>query len=137
MKVSRLICALVVTGCAIISSTESRAAAKAEFDALSKEATRNAKTPEGQRYYDKFLDAVDSAMRAAMDACVNKRLPNTKSGHPGEVLFVIGADGRVKRVLYSENIPFAVCVGSKLRSVSKLPPPPRDSYAIGVGVAKH
>lgn len=82
------------------------------------------------------MNAIDPALRAALNACL-KSSPNTIDGHPGEIVFVVAADGRVKKLVYSADVPLADCVAAKLRAVSKLPPPPRDSWAVGVGVAKH
>ncbi len=131
--------ALTLAVCAAVSACAltTQAATSSELDALNKETKRNNDTLEGQRYQKKFLDAIDPAVSAAMEACTTKNMPNTKDGQPGEITFIVAADGRVKRVLYSENIPLAVCVASKLRSVSKLPPPPHDSYVVGVLAAKH
>jgi len=126
----------VVSASVIVSALTNWAANSSEFEALSKEATRNANTPEGQRYRDPFLNTIDPALRAAMNSCT-KTSPNTIDGHPGEIVFVVAADGRVKKVVFSPDVPLAKCVAAKLRAVSKLPKPPHDSYAVAIGVAKH
>jgi len=121
----------------LFSTVASQAADSSEFTALSKQATRNNDTREGRRYQDQFfLNAIDPALRAAMNSCP-KSTPNTIDGHPGEIVFVVAADGRVKKLLYSADVPLAECVAAKLRAVSKLPPPPHDSWAVAVLVAQH
>jgi uncharacterized protein YegJ (DUF2314 family) len=56
---------------------------------------------------------------------------------PGSFAFIIGADGRVKRLIWSKEIPMAQCVAEKLRSITTLPKPPEDNWVEGVGVAIH
>ncbi len=136
MKFPHLVRALAVIGCTVASSLPIHSATSGEFETLSKQATRNAETNEGYRYQNKiFLDAIDPALREAMNGCTKS--PNTVDGHPGEIVFVVAGDGRVKKLVFSPDIPLAECVAAKLRSVSKLPSPPHDSYAVGIGVAKH
>jgi len=137
MKFPHLIFVLAYAGCTMTFSLSTRAASSSEFETLSKQATRNAETKEGYRYQNKiFLDAIDPALRAALETCM-KKSPNTIDGHPGEIIFVVAADGRVKTLVFSPDVPLAECVAARLRAVSKLPPPPRDSWAVDVGVAKH
>ncbi|MGE5215201.1 MAG: DUF2314 domain-containing protein [Nitrospirota bacterium] len=69
-----------------------------------------------------------------MKTCTSKT-PDTLE--PGAIAFVIGADGRVKRLVWSANIPMAQCVGEKLRAITTLPKPPEDNWVDGVGVANH
>ena len=132
MKLNAVVCLSI-----LFAAVASQAANSAEFTAMSKQATRNNETKEGRHYQDQvFLNAIDPALRAAMESCA-KTAPNTIDGHPGEIIFVVAADGRVKKLLYSPDVPLAECVGAKLRAISKLPPPPHDSWAVGVGVAQH
>jgi hypothetical protein len=70
----------------------------------------------------------------ALHAC-SRSTPDTKE--PASVVFVVAADGTVKRLLYSTDIPFGVCVGSKLRAIKKLPKPPRGDWAVALGAANH
>ena len=105
-----------------------------EFNAASKEATRNYGTKIGQRYRDAFMKIVEPKLGAAMKGCT-RGSPDTKE--PAEIIFIVAADGRVKRVLSSPNIPFGECVASKLRTISALPRPPYDSWPAALGVAKH
>jgi len=125
----------VIAGFTSFLALSATASNKSELAALDGQIKANNETPEGRRYQRKFIDAIDPALRAAMQSCPN--MPNTKDGSLGEITFIIAADGKVKRIVHSENIPLAVCVASRLRSVSKLPPPPHDSYVVGVAVAQH
>jgi hypothetical protein len=79
---------------------------------------------QAQKYQDQFLKAIQPTFVAAMKTCTNKT-PDTVE--PGSIAFVIGADGRVKRLLWSGNIALAQCVGEKLRSITTLPKPPEDN----------
>jgi uncharacterized protein YegJ (DUF2314 family) len=89
---------------------------------------------QAQKYQDQFLKAIQPTFVAAMKTCTNKT-PDTVE--PGSIAFVIGADGRVKRLLWSGNIALAQCVGEKLRSITTLPKPPEDNWVDGIGVANH
>src|ERR1700738_1814296 len=121
----------------LLTAGASQAANSPEFIAMSKQATRNNETKEGIRYQNHtFLDAIDPALRAAMGSC-GKGIPDTVDGHPGEIVFVVAADGRVKKLLYSTDVPLAECVAAKLQAVTKLPRPPHDSWAVAVLVAQH
>ncbi len=136
-KLSPLILWLAIAIHTPLLPLSTAASGNTEFERLSKEATRNAKTNEGHHYQNRtFLDAIDPALRAALDACMRSS-PNTIDGHPGEVDFVIAADGHIKKIVFSPDVPLAECVAAKLRGVSKLPPPPADSWVVGIGVAKH
>jgi hypothetical protein len=107
-----------------------------ELKLLEKQASQFAETKEGQRYFDEFVKAIEPALNAAMDGCLDET-PDTKDQHPAEFVFVIAADGRVKKMVYSIDIPFGRCIGPKLRAVSKLPRPPRDSWVVLIGASNH
>ena len=62
-------------------------------------------------------------------------MPDTKE--PASIVFVIAADGTVKRLLYSTDIPFGRCIGSKVRAIKTLPKPPRDNWVVALGAANH
>jgi uncharacterized protein YegJ (DUF2314 family) len=108
-------------------------AATSEFEQLEKEAGRNISTDEGQRYLEQFTKGIISVFGPALNDCKEK--PDTKE--PAIFYFVVRADGTVKRLLYSRDIPFGVCVGSKLRAIKTLPKPPRDSWVVAFGAANH
>src|SRR5438270_12177964 len=108
-------------------------AATSEFEQLEKEAGRNISTDEGQRYLEQFTKAIMPVFGSALNDC--KKKPDTKE--PAAFFFIVATDGGVKRLLYSHDIPFGVCVGSKLRTIKTLPKPPRDSWVVAFGAANH
>jgi hypothetical protein len=63
------------------------------------------------QYEDKFLNAVDPILTEAMTTCTAKT-PDTV--WPGSIAFVIAKDGRVKRIMWSADIPMGKRVGEKL-----------------------
>ena len=134
------IAALSVLLCAILVWSESDAAISVgpapakEVDALLTQSRNKRNTKQARQYEDQFLKAIDPTLLAAMRTCTSKT-PDTVE--PGAIAFVIGADGRVKRLVWSANIPMAQCVGEKLRSITTLPRPPEDNWVDGVGVANH
>lgn len=134
------IAALSVSLSAILVWSESDAAISVgpapakEVDALLTQSRNKRNTKQARQYEDQFLKAIDPTLLAAMKTCTSKT-PDTVE--PGAIAFVIGADGRVKRLVWSANIPMARCVGEKLRSITTLPRPPEDNWVDGVGVANH
>ena len=105
-----------------------------EVETLLKQSRNKRNSKQARQYEDQFLKAIDPVLLPAMGICT-KKTPDTTE--PGAIAFVIGADGRVKRMLWSKNIPMAECVGEKLRSITRLPRPPEDNWVDGVGVANH
>jgi hypothetical protein len=105
-----------------------------EIDKLFQQSIAKRTTKEGRRYEDQFLKVIDPILGEAMKTCNNKT-PDTVE--PGSFAFIIGADGRVKRLLWSGDVPMAACVGQKMRSITTLPRPPEDNWIEGVGVANH
>lgn len=134
------ISALSILLSALSISSELKAAVSAgpaprsEVEALLMNSRAKRETKRGGKYQDQFLKAIEPAFIAAMKTCTSKT-PDTIE--PGSIAFVIGADGKVKRMLWSEDIPLARCVGEKLRSISMLPKPPEDNWVDGLGVANH
>jgi hypothetical protein len=105
-----------------------------EVEALLKESSNKRNGKRVRQYEDEFLKAIDPILIEAMKTCTVKT-PDTV--WPGSIAFVIAKDGRVKRIMWSAEIPMGACVGEKLRSITKLPPPPEDNWVDGVGVANH
>lgn len=105
-----------------------------EVNALLKQSADKRNSKQAQDYEDKFLKAIDPKLLAAIKTCTSTT-PDTVE--PGAIAFIIGANGHVRRIMWSANIPMAECVGEKLRSISTLPRPPEDNWVDGVGVANH
>jgi hypothetical protein len=111
------------------------AAETGELESLDKEAARNYVTKEGQKYYfDSFDPAIMPVFSKAMQECALST-PDTKK--PVTIVFVIAADGTIRRMLYSAKIPFGECLASKLRAIKKVPAPPRDGWVVALGAANH
>jgi len=100
----------------------------AEVEALLKQSAEKRTSKDARHYEDQFLKAIEPVLLPAMTACT-KKTPDTTT--PGAIAFVIGADGRVKRLLWSANVPMAECVAQKLRSITTLPRPPEDNWVDG------
>ena len=139
MRTTRII-ALSVLLSAISTSSELKAAVSVgpapakEVEALLMQSRDKRNNKQARQYEDRFLKAIDPALLPAIGACTGKT-PDTVQ--PGSIAFVIGADGHVKRLIWSAEIPMARCVGEKLRSITTLPRPPEDNWVDGVGVANH
>jgi uncharacterized protein YegJ (DUF2314 family) len=121
-------------GILLLCSLAAAGAASSELQSLQQQAALNYSTKEGQRYLDEFQNAILPIFNNALQTC-SRSTPDT--GEPATLVFVIGADGTVKRMLYSTDVKFGVCVGSKLRAVKKVPKPPRDGWIVALGAANH
>jgi hypothetical protein len=128
--------ALTLTVCAslIVSALRTQGATASELEGLMKESARNYQTKEGARYREQFFKAVSPVIEEALHEC-SPTTPDTKE--PAGIVFVVAANGRVKKVISSPNIPFGDCMVAKLRTISTVPRPPGDSWAVGMGFANH
>src|SRR5437899_3354289 len=99
-----------------------------EFTDLEKQGERNFATPEGRRY---LLGPFDKAFLPRFSKALTKcslRTPDTKE--PATLVFVIAADGKVKRILHTPGIPLGECLAAELQSFKTVPPPPHDSWVV-------
>jgi hypothetical protein len=106
-------------------------AAEPDFATLLKQAGENYRTPEGHTYYDKFLPPVTEAIVKTLYNCDENGIP------PGKTLdfvFLIAADGAVKRLLYPHGIPFGECIARQMKAIKSLPPPPHQDWAVVIHV---
>jgi uncharacterized protein YegJ (DUF2314 family) len=104
------------------------------LDALSEEAARNYRSPEGKRYFERFDKAIMPVFAKAFVNCA-ARTPDTKE--PATFVFIISADGRVKEILHSRSIALGQCMAARLRAITSVPRPPRDSWAVALAAANH
>jgi hypothetical protein len=119
---------------ALLPSVPSAMAKSSELAAAEKRAAECEKTKEGEQYHERFFKVMESTLNQAMQGCL-ERTPDTKDlQHPAEFVFIIGGDGRLKKLIYSTDIPFGQCVGPKLLSVKSLPRPPADNWYVLVGL---
>ena len=110
------------------------AAESDELESLVKQAGQNYQTQEGQRYLEAFQRAIMPVFGNALDTC-SSTAPDTTN--PAAIVFIVAADGTVRRVIYSTDIPFGGCVAAKLRAIKTLPKPPHDGWVVAVGAANH
>lgn len=119
---------------AILASCSFAVAATSELDLLEKQASANYSTREGQRYIEEFQNAIFPVFSKALQTC-SSSTPDTKQ--PATFAFMVAADGAVKRMLYSTEIPFGICIGKKLSGIKTVPKPPRDGWVVALGAANH
>jgi hypothetical protein len=121
--------AALLVFCSIAASTSQAG----EFESASKESTRNYATKAGRQYSEKFQNAIEPALAKAMGACLSR--PDTVE--PAEIIFIVSADGHIKRVLASPKIEYGQCVAATIKLPATVPKPPRDSWPVGIGLANH
>ena len=121
-------------GLLTLCSLAAAAAVSSELESLVKQAGENFQTKEGRRYLEAFEKGIMPTFGKALDTC-STSMPDTKE--PASIVFVVAVDGAVKRLLYSTDIPFGRCVGSKIQTIKTLPKPPRDNWVVALGAANH
>jgi hypothetical protein len=108
---------------------------KAEFDAALKQSNRDRETPSGKRYAREFEDKIFFAIASqAMETCVSR---SRDTVGPAMLVFMISADGKIRRVLSTPGIEYGECIVSRLRLPISVPRPPHDNFAVALGVANH
>jgi len=106
-----------------------RAAELTTFAAAEKEAERLQGTEDGYAYMVKFLDAIAPAVGRAMHACQPKTPKQERDIHVA-IVFIVGADGRMERILHSPNSPSAICFMKNFRLPAPLPRPPHGHWPV-------
>ncbi|HEY0724028.1 MAG TPA: hypothetical protein VGD41_08620, partial [Pyrinomonadaceae bacterium] len=106
-----------------------RAADLTTFAAAEKEAERLQGTDEGYAYMKKVLDAIAPPLGRALHACQPKTPKQKKEIHVG-LVFIVGADGRMERILHSPDSPSATCFLRNFRLPAPLPRPPHGHWPV-------
>jgi uncharacterized protein YegJ (DUF2314 family) len=110
------------------------AVSKAEFDAALKQADRDREIKGGYKYMEEFSTKVlVTTAGPAMRECLSE--PDTIK--PALLVFVVSADGTVKRAFAQPGVPYGECVLSKIRMPFAAPRPPRDNFFVAFGIANH
>jgi uncharacterized protein YegJ (DUF2314 family) len=104
------------------------------LDGLLRQAGQDRSTDEGQAYFEKFEDAIMPVFGKALEGCA-ETTPDTEK--PATFVFVIGADGKVQRLLFANAVPFTECVSEKLEAIKTVPPPPRDNWVVAISASNH
>jgi hypothetical protein len=117
----------------ILSCASLRAAEPPTFSSAVDAAKRLSITKAYQQYeQSKFWPAIGTLFANAMVACTRA----TKSDVTFDCVFVIAADGHVKRILHAPHQLVPACVAKQLQGVA-LPPPPHDSWHVLVHMSTH
>jgi uncharacterized protein YegJ (DUF2314 family) len=114
--------------------TSASAVSKTEFDAALKQADRDKETKDGWKYMIEFSDKVlTTTANQGMRECLSK--PDTIE--PAVLVFVVSANGTVKRALAQPGIPYGECILSKIQLPFAAPRPPRDNFYVAFALANH
>ena len=127
MKLRPITTLLVFLMCVALSPV--RAADLTTFAAAHKEADRLQGTGDGYAYMVKCLDAIAPALGRALHACQPKNPKQKREIHVA-LVFVVGADGRMERILHSPNSPSATCFMGNFRLPTPLPRPPHGHWPV-------
>jgi hypothetical protein len=118
-----------------IGLSPTNAKSKAEFEVALQQSNRDRETPSGKRYTRHFENKVFLAVASkAMQTCLSR---SRDTAEPAMLVFLISADGKVRRVLSTPGIEYGECVVSQLRLPISVPRPPHDNFAVALGVANH
>jgi hypothetical protein len=111
---------------AILACSLAHAGELQDFRAASADAAK--KFHPGYEYIIKFEDWISNATVEALEACGS--YPNTNL--TCDIVFIIGADGRIKRTLFGPKNRYRDCVASHFRMSGVAPKPPGDSWAVQI-----
>lgn len=106
-----------------------RAADLTSYAAAEKEAERLQGTDEGYAYMKKFLEAIAPPLGRALHACQPKNPKQKKEIHV-YLVFIVGADGRIERILHSPDSASATCFVRNFRLPAPLPRPPHGHWPV-------
>ena len=125
----------VVAVILLIGLYSGNAKSKAEFETAFKQSNRDRGTPAGTRYTREFENKIFFAVASqSMQTCVSRSRDTVE---PAMLVFMISADGKVRRVLSTPGIEYGECIVSQLRLPISVPRPPHDNFAVALGVANH
>jgi hypothetical protein len=111
------------------------ATSKSEFNAALKQSNRDRETSSGKRYARQIEDKLFLAVASkAMQACLSRTRDTVE---PAMLVFMVSADGKIRRVLSIPGIAYGECVVSQLRLPISVPRPPHDNFAVALGVENH
>ena len=109
-----------------------------DFHTISAAAAKKFDTSAGYKYAEKFafwLSRYSGPARFATDpaghalhTCAS--IPNTELHC--DVVFLVAADGRIRKMLFAPNNPYEQCVSRSLRTSGLAPKPPADSWPIHI-----
>ena len=111
---------------AILMCSVAQASELQDFRAASAEAAN--KFHPGYQYIIKFEDWISNAAVEALEACGS--YPNTNL--TCDIVFVVGADGHIKRTLFGPRNRYRDCVASHFRTSGSAPKPPGDSWSVQI-----
>ena len=91
----------------------SNAKSKAEFETAFKQSNRDKETPAGKRYTREFENKIFLAVASqSMETCARRSRDTVE---PAMLVFIISADGKIRRVLSTPGIQYGECIVSRLR----------------------
>jgi len=97
-----------------------------DFHAASADAAK--KFHPGYQYIIKFEDWISDPAVHALEACGS--YPNTNL--TCDIVFIVGADGHIRRTLFGPHNPYRDCVAKHFRTSGRAPKPPADSWAVQI-----
>jgi hypothetical protein len=93
-------------------------------------ASKKFDTKQGYQYVTKFEDWISEAATHALDVCGS--MPRTKLRC--DIVFLIAADGRIRKMLLGPNNSFEQCVSKNFRPAASAPKPPADSWSMHIRI---
>jgi hypothetical protein len=118
-----------------IGLSPTNAKSRAEFDAALQQSNRDRETAAGKRYTRQFEDKVFLAVASqAMETCVSRSRDTVATAM---LVFIISADGKIRRVLSTPGSAYGECIVSQLRMPISVLRPPHDNFAVALGVANN
>jgi hypothetical protein len=98
------------------------------FHTISAAAANKFDTKEGYQYVIKFEEWVSEAAVHALSACGSTPNANVHC----DIVFVVGIDGRISKVLFGPSNSYEQCVAKSFRVSGNAPKPPADSWPMQI-----
>ena len=103
---------------------------ESELQSRLEDAQKKFSTPTGHDYVEKFATGpAAKCLIDAMHACDKPAFPSDLSH---DVVFVIGADGKIDQVRQSSGNPYGDCIAAQLQTPKNVPKPPGDHWPVQI-----
>jgi hypothetical protein len=101
-----------------------------DFHAISAAAAKKFDTKDGYQYVTKFEDWISDAATHTLDMCESSPRTNLHC----DIVFLIGANGRIRKIAFAPNNAFEQCVTKNFRTAATAPKPPGDAWPMHIRI---
>jgi|GEM_PF-1813502 len=100
------------------------------FHTISAAAAKKFDTKDGYQYVIKFEEWISDAATHTLDMCESSPRTNLHC----DIVFLIGANGRIRKIAFGLNNSFEQCVTKNFRTAATAPKPPADAWPMHIRI---